>query len=503
MPFSPAVEYFYSRASSTNPSDAEVYDLLAVGDLMKAFEHAEEVLRNCKHGGSETEIAAAMITSAEVSLACQDVEQAHELADSALHNAKRAGDDQLQVAAMNVLAKVQATWNPGEGLVTAKAAKEMAKAIDNLHLRACLQHTLASVLLDNGQGGAAIENAREIEKLCTGADAIGRGCAVLCVSEIELAAGQHMAAVATAQRAIKILEKAGNATKHALAVQCAASAAFSSDETIDEGFILADEALSLYEKSGETKGQALLKIDMARAKLKKEAYVEAEDCAEDAQKLCKDTGDLAHEAKAAQLLATIRLAIAVAEAEGQDDADTSSATAAARDALMLFRKLGDRHGEASAMHKLAQVRYHSGATDMAKMAADEAQAMFMRLGDQLGEAGAVLTVAHVLHSESQFDSAKRNAIRARSLYESVKDAEGADSCRQFLEKVEVSQSKKSREVKAKVQTVSETGLVKLINTAEEATHVLSFLADMDDEEDTELSEFDLSQWGKSTLKLKA
>lgn len=502
MPFSPVAEYFYSRASSI-PSDAEVYSLLAAGDVMQAFEQAEEVLRSHRHGGTETDIAAAMITSAEVSLACQDAEQAHELAESALSTAKRVGDEQLQVAAMNVLAKVQATWNPAEGLVTAKAAKETAKATGNLHLRACVQHTVASVFLENGQGREAIVTARDMEDLGMEADAIGLGCTVLCISEIELAAGQHKAAVSSAQRAIQILESAGNATKYALAVQRAASAAFYLDETTDEGFLLADQALTLYERSGETKGQALLKIDMAKAKLKKEAYVEAEDLAEDVQKLCKDTGDLAHEAKAAQLLATIRLAIAVAEAEGQDDADTSSATSAARDALMLFRKLGDRHGEASAMHKLAQVRYHSGATDMAKMAADEAQAMFMRLGDQLGEAGAVLTVAHVLHSEAQFDSAKRNAIRARSLYESVKDAEGADSCRQFLEKVEASQSKKSREVKAKVQTVSETGLVKLVNTAEEATHVLSFLADMDDEEDTELSEFDLSQWGKSTLKIKA
>merc|ERR1712070_174454 len=155
---------------------------------------------------------------------------------------------------------------------------------------------------------------------------------------------------------------------------------------------------------------------------------------------------------------------AVAEADEQGEADTASATSAARDALMLYRKIGNRQGEAAAKHKLAQVRYHAGATDMARMVADEAQEMFSKLGDQTGEAGAVLTIAHILHAEAQLDSAKRHGIKARCLYEAVGDSEGIDSCKRFLDKVEASLAKTKKETKAKQQTVSDSGLVKLVNT---------------------------------------
>merc|ERR1712070_340532 len=101
---------------------------------------------------------------------------------------------------------------------------------------------------------------------------------------------------------------------------------------------------TLYENVGEVKGQTLLKIAMAKAKLRQEAYIEAEDLAEDAQKLAKGCGSVVREAEAAQILATIRLAIAVAEADEQGEADTASATSAARDALMLYRKIGNRQG---------------------------------------------------------------------------------------------------------------------------------------------------------------
>merc|ERR1711907_731103 len=151
---------------------------------------------------------------------------------------------------------------------------------------------------------------------------------------------------------------------------------------------------------------------MANAKFDSEAYIEAEDLAEEAQAAAKKISDTAYEAEAAHLLATIRLVIAVDDAKDKEEADTVSATEAARDALFLFRKVGDRKGEAGAMLKLAEVRYQSKAYDMAKMAAEEAQSMYKELGNVSREARAVLLIAHVMHADQLLDGARRSAQKA-------------------------------------------------------------------------------------------
>jgi tetratricopeptide (TPR) repeat protein len=325
---------------------------------------------------------------------------------------------------------------------------------------------------------------------------------MLCGADLQLANADSRAALATAKNAAELLTKAGNKDKHALALSKAAIAALTSTATASEGFELADQAVSLYDGLGDVRASIPLKIAVANAKLENEAYVEAEDWAEDAQAASKKSGDLAHEAESAQVLATVRLAIAVEDAKDKDEADTASATEASRDALLLFRKLGDRRGEAAAMHKLAQVRYQSGAGDMAKMAAEEAQNIYREIHDTSGEAAAVLLIAHVQHKDQQLDGARQSAQKAFSLYQSLEDAAGMESCSEFLEKVKVAQTEQNVKDKAAKKTVSDTGLVKLVNSVEDSTHLLSYFADMNEDEDTELGEFDLKEWGNAVNMLK-
>jgi tetratricopeptide (TPR) repeat protein len=324
----------------------------------------------------------------------------------------------------------------------------------------------------------------------------------MCVAELQTLAGDATSAKQTANTAAAILAQEGDVSREALALKCAASAALSSRDTAQEGFDLADKALSRFESIGEIKGQIALKLDIARAKHRADALVEAEDWAEMAQTLCKKIGDLSAEAEAAQTLATVRLNIAVEDAKEKDEPDMASATQASRDALHLFRKVGNRKGEAAAMQKLAQVRYHSGAGDMAKMAAEEAQAMFRELGDSQGEATAILLIAHVMHKEGAYDGAKRNATKAFTLYQNIGDNEGMESCTEFLDKVKVAQQEKTRTDKSTKKTVSDTGLVKLVTSVEDSTHLLSYFADMNEDEDTELGEFDLKEWGSEMNMLK-
>lgn len=501
MSVSKTTEHFYA-AASTLPTDASVYSHIASGDLMKAFEDAEEALRERKQNGTRVEVAAATVTSAEADLACGEAEQAYEKAQEALKLAQSASNTKLEALAMNVIAKALASWNSDDAMVKAKDAADVAKACGDAHAVACVQDTLARTYLQTGQGGQAIVIAKDTANMLRASDPNGEGCALLCIAELQMSTGDFKGAMSTAKNAAETLEKAGNAAGQALAVARSASAALSTANYVPEGFELADKALALLDSAGEKSGQIPLKLDMARAKLDAEAYIEAEDLAEEAQQTAKSISDLNQEAASALLLATIRLNIAVEDAKDKPEADTVTATEAARDALFLFRKLGDRLGEAAAMRKLAQVRYQSGARDMAKMAAEEAQTMFRELGDPQGEAESVLLIAHVMHTDDHLDSAKRFATKAFALFESIQDGKGMESCTEFLDKLKLAQSEKIRTEKAAKKTVSDSGLVKLVTSVDETSHLLSYFADMNEDEDTELGEFDLNEWGSAMNMLK-
>jgi tetratricopeptide (TPR) repeat protein len=269
-----------------------------------------------------------------------------------------------------------------------------------------------------------------------------------------------------------------------------------------EALDLAEQALALCKRAQDEKTPIVLKLAMSEYKLQSDEYISAEDLAEEALKAAQDISDDAQEAEAWQVLSTVRLALAVAESqETKEEIDTTSATEASRSALAAFRDLGNRQGEAKAMYKLAQVRYYAEAYDTARMGAEEAQVIFREVGEVIGEADAVLLVAFVLRSEEQYEAALHQAKKAMNIYQRADHSVGVESCTQFLDRVKESQAEKKRQkeaAKKKDGSTTKAGVVKLVNQAEEASHLLSFFCEKDDDEDTELTEFDLSAWGKST-----
>merc|ERR1719456_354367 len=128
---------------------------------------------------------------------------------------------------------------------------DVAKASGDVHMRACVHFTLAQALAASGQANQAIIVGHDMQSLYAGTDATGEGCAVLCVSELQMSAGDQRASMLSGKNAIDILE-AGNASVsyRALARKVAASAALTSTNTASEGFALADEALNLFDLSG-------------------------------------------------------------------------------------------------------------------------------------------------------------------------------------------------------------------------------------------------------------
>lgn len=500
---SPATEHFYIKASTIPDKDTAVYGSIANQDLDQAYEDADEALTSVKQEGkSDATIAAAMVTCAQVAICYGESDQAYELAEAAKE--KAAGSKKVQAAALNVMAQVTLWWSPGEAVSKAQEAVQLAKDTGDSNLRVCASYTLAMAMVSSGADASeAISVGHQMQSLLQGGDAVAEGCGMLCLAEIQDAVKEYTGAMGSAQKAAEILGKTNDDAKKALAIKLAASAGLCKDEVMQSDYDTAFEAIDALDKVGNQRGQISLKLDIANAKIADDKLVEAEDLAEEALQTAKNISDTALEAESCKVLATARLAIATESAKDEEvEVDTTAATEAARDALVLYRKLGDRKGEATMMYKLGQVRYQSKAGDMARMAAEEAQSMFRDLGDMQGEAGAMLLIAYAMHSDEMLEAARRAATKAMNLYQTVGDSDGVESCADFLEKVKSSQSKKAKEAKEATKTVSDTGLVKLVSQPSDAKHVLSFLAEMNEDEDTELSEFDLSSWGTGMLEVK-
>lgn len=505
----PVTEYFYVRASTIPDTDAPIFGSLANKDLEKAHENAEEAMASFKQEGrEEADVAAVMATRAQVAICYGEVNQANELAEGAKEKAAQADNKKVQAAAMNVMAQVMIVGSPADAVSKAEEALEVARKTGDVHVMACVNYTLAMAMVASGSTASHAKSVGfNIVNLFAGSDALGEGCALLCQSEIQIAVKDFTAALNTARKAAEVLERTNDMGKHALAMYLAATAALAQNEIMQSDYDAAFDAIELIESLGSLGNRRLqisLKLDVANAKIRDDKLVEAEDLAEEALQSAKGLPDTFLEAESCKVLATTRLAIATESANDEEaDVDTNPATEAARDALVLYKKLGDRNGEATMLYKLGQVRYQAGAGDMAKMAAEEAQTMFRELGDSTGEAGCLLLIAHAMHSDDMLEAARRAANKALSLYQTAGDDGGVQSCTEFLEKVQTSQSKKARETKEATKTVSDSGLVKLVTNPDDANHLLSFLAEMNDDEDTELSEFNLSAWSSQMLPVSA
>lgn len=510
-------KYFYEKSSSIREADSSTYDLLYKEDYDAAYEQAEDVLRQCSSDGHSERIIAAMLTCAHVRLCYNDMEEAREIVEKAVEMVNDIGTPssdsvfarhpKLRAAATHMLAKVYMGSSPEYAVSKAQEASSLALEIGDLYLRALTAHTMAVAMVHSGSPTQAVAACLDVVSLFRDVgDPIAEGCALLCAAEIASEADDQPAALSSAKKAASKFEAAGDSSHEALALSIAARLALPSPNTSSEGIGFAEKAITLFKRSGDEKSLILLKLMLAEHLLQGNRHVVAEDMAEEALKTCKSIGNAVLEAEALQVLATVRLALALADAsESQDEIDTMSATEAARSAIISFRKLGNRQGEAKAMYKLAQIRYYAEAMATAKMGAEDAQAIYKEIGDVSGEAESVLLIAYVQRADGQFDAAKRHANKAIGLYQSVGNNVGLSSCNEFLDKLKESQAEKHREdqvAKKAHGSTTKTGLIKLVNNVDEATHLLSYFAEMNDEEDTELTEFDLSAWGDSMLAVR-
>lgn len=500
---------FYIASSSIPATDTKVFGYLAQEENEDALEAADAAVRAYKGNGDKGSKAFALCTVAEVYIVMGDSEQAQKVANEAYEYFVETKNSNGQARAQLVLAKAQLSeFGVDAALNSVEDVIPLASRVADIHLEAISLYTVAGwqALYKGAKESASVSLHKMLQLFSD--DTKEYSMALLLQADIYNVTGKYQTAFLVAEKAADNFQKMGMTGKQATAVLMACSAGFASGSS-SKAYTMADEGFALYNKVGDTKGHASLQIEVAKARLRDEEYSSAEEVAEDALVTCKKYNYEAKEADVLTLLSSIRLATVIADQSEDvqgEDIDTESATEAAMDALVIYRNLKNRNGQAQALMKLAQVRYFSAAVDMARMAADDAQMIFRDTGDKSGEGAAVMMIAQVYLAEDAFEQAKRTANKAMMIFQKVNDKDGESQAHAFLEEVKEKQinadteGKKSKKIES---AVTPQGIIRVETKPDDARHLLSFFAEMNDQEENELSTFDISAWANTDLSLTA
>jgi tetratricopeptide (TPR) repeat protein/transcriptional regulator with XRE-family HTH domain len=132
---------------------------------------------------------------------------------------------------------------------------------------------------------------------------------------------------------------------------------------------------------------------------------------------------LDHAAATGQHARVIALTAALAEFLRHDGpwADAITRHAAA---VQAAQRVGDRLGQANALHELGQVRWHTGDYPAAAQAQEQALAIYRDLGSRLGQANALNYLGHVRLHTSDYPAAAQALEQALAIYRDLGDPRG-------------------------------------------------------------------------------
>lgn len=108
--------------------------------------------------------------------------------------------------------------------------------------------------------------------------------------------------------------------------------------------------------------------------------------------------------------------------------DNDTAEARYREALPLYRCVGDLVGQANCVRKLGDVFLHRSALLMAQQHYEEALSLYLRAGDEVGQARCIRRLGNLAHRQSDYDAARKRYTEALTLFIQVGDVLGQARC---------------------------------------------------------------------------
>jgi len=331
---------------------------------------------------------------------------------------KAAGDVRGEISVLYAVMEIQMkTGALADVLLTAQELQDTVRGLGDQRSEGECLNIIANISLKSGKTKNALRVAHEALSLLE-LDMRGQVDVLRTVVHCTLLRSDYDAAIDAARRVVRNYQELGDKRGEAVAHNLVARALLQKEHP-RQALKSASEGRSLFQQLGDGEGEVEILHTVVHAHIVAGAAVEAMNSAAELRSIARAFGP-EREAAACNVMASSRLS-------------SKEAFQAATDAKALYRKLGDKVGEAIALHTLARVQFarkQASAFDDANRAA----ALFNELGDPASEAAALMTVAqNSKNTESGIRAACLAATGALNIYQRLGDDDGVARASQLLQ----------------------------------------------------------------------
>ncbi|CAE7947429.1 TTC28 [Symbiodinium sp. KB8] len=383
-----------------------------------------EGLRGSVRQGERLPVAAEDLES-EVTLVLVETEmgepaKAAERAGDARMRFQRNGRKDLEAAALQLLARAHiAQKEPSAGREAAREAIRLRQELnDPKGEKETLQLLVSAELL--GNTGSAMQIAKQaVERFKNEGDSRNEALALQTVAKTHIANQEFLRAARISKDAQRILGQLGDTDSEMEMLQTAVEAHLARPEAEgkDDALKVTVEALSEFRRRDNLRGQALTLGLLARVYLQLPDPEAAVHAVRDAVALFRELGD-----RKSEMLVIRSIINEDLVPESIESADAS--LRAVKAALAVCHQADDKRGQAVMLKITFRILLARERPERALQAAEEAMKMYREQEDRAGEAQMALQTTKVLVEREEFRKALSAAQSAVILFKEAGDAAG-------------------------------------------------------------------------------
>jgi len=174
---------------------------------------------------------------------------------------------------------------------------------------------------------------------------------------------------------------------------------------------------------------------LARIQLQRDNAPTAVKLANEAQSLCKRSGDRHAECDAWMLVSSTLCEQFLQEGRDKMEKKRAKALKPAQEALSMAKKLNARNLMAHALYQVGTVHMLTGRIGDAMQAANEARTIFYKVGQKGNEANVVMLIADTLYASGKEDSAVERCEEVIAMANEIGDRNLADRAKKLVDKI--------------------------------------------------------------------
>jgi len=369
----------------------------------------------------------ALVVVVEAALGSDENTKAAETAVRARQRFQDGGRRDLEATALQLLARAHIARK--EASAARVAAQEALHIRQDIHDAAgekeALQLVVNAELLGTNTGSAMQMAKQAVDRFKTEGDRKNEALALQTVARTHIANNEFLRAARVSKDAQKILGQLGDTQGEIDMLQTAVEAhlARPDAEAKEDALQSAMEALSEFRRRDNLRGQALALGLLARVYLEVPDPETAVHVVRDAVALFRELGD--RKSEMALMRSTMNEELIPSSIESSDES-----LRAVKAALAVCHSSDDKRGQAAMLKTTFRILLARARPERALQAADEALKIYRELEDRAGEASMALLTTKVLMEREEFRRALATAQSAASVFREVGDSTGELSAMQ-------------------------------------------------------------------------